>query len=150
MGILVLSFLLYRAIKEHRSGMHRAKATGILKKRFSFLTGFTIAITNPGMIIWWIIGYRLLHDLCLFDPISAPLKFLFIIAGCSGLGGYLIFIAFLLHKMQNSFSDTFISKMNVFLIFLLIIFIGDLIVKTNEKTLNSFIPNFSKYKTGQI
>ena len=120
LGVVVLSFLLYRSYREHKH-IPPAHAPHITyRKRTSFLTGFTIAITNPGMIVWWIVGYRLLLDLQLFDHMTATLRGIFLVSCCAGLGGYLSFIALLLNKVQESLSDKLLDRMNIIIMVLLV------------------------------
>lgn len=130
MGIIVLSFLFYRSFREHKYGVRQDDSPLVYKKRLSFLTGFTIAITNPGMIIWWIVGFKIFIDFSIFTEITPVIKFIFILSGCCGLVGYLIFIASILNRMQKSVSDRFIHKMNIFLMILLTVIILYFIVKT--------------------
>lgn len=122
-GLIVLVFLFSRSLKEHKHGILQEKKKLVYTKRLSFLTGFTIAVTNPGMIIWWIVGYKIFLDITLFETISPVIKFVFILSGCAGLVGYLCFLATLLHRMQQSFSDRFIHRMNIFLMILLAVLI---------------------------
>lgn len=128
-GIIVLSFLFYRSFKEHRYGVIQDDHPLVYKKRISFLTGFTIAITNPGMVIWWIVGFKIFIDFSIFTEITPVIKFIFILSGCCGLVGYLIFIATILNRMQQSVSDRFIHRMNIVLMFLLAIIIIYFIIK---------------------
>ena len=81
------------------------------------------------MVIWWIVGFKLFLDLSLFEEINAPIKLLFVVSGCSGLGGYLIFIANILNKMQESVSDRFLHRINLMLMILLTILIGYFAIK---------------------
>jgi len=122
-GIIVLSFLFLRSQNEHRHGIIRRDNRLVYTKRVSFLSGFSIAITNPGMIIWWIVGFKIFIDLELFDTITPLIKMIFILSGCAGLVGYLIFIASILHRMQQSVSDKFLHRMNKYLMGLLIFLI---------------------------
>lgn len=118
-GIAVLGFLLVHSIREYRCNVQKSEFPLIYKKRISFLTGFTIAVTNPGMILWWIIGFKLFIDLGLFTVITPGIKLSFIMATCTGLGGYLIFIAHVFHRMQKSFPQKYIDRMQIVLIVLL-------------------------------
>lgn len=129
LGIIVLLFLLMRAIKEHRNGLINDDNPLVYKKRLSFLTGFTIAITNPGMVIWWIVGFKLFIDMDLFLAITPIIKFIFIMSGCAGLVGYLIIIAALLNRMQQSVSDRFLHNINIFLIIILCALILYFVIK---------------------
>lgn len=130
LGIIVLSFLLYHSVRDHNRSVSGTAENPLGRKtRLSYLSGFLIAITNPGIIIWWIVGYKLFLDLKLFAAINAPLKILFIISGCAGLGGYLVIIACLLHRMKKAFSEKFIHRMNLALIILLVIVIAYFSIK---------------------
>lgn len=122
-GICVLSFLLYRSFQEYNHIPHPTDHPLIYKKRLSFLTGFTIAVTNPAIIIWWLIGFRLYMDIGVFTQITVPIKLLFIISGCTGLGGYLIFIAHMLHKIHKTFPEKYLDMMQIALMVLLLGFI---------------------------
>ncbi|MCX8125323.1 MAG: LysE family translocator [Spirochaetes bacterium] len=120
LGILVIIALLYRSYREHKHIPPHIKTHIQYKKRTSFLTGFTIAITNPGMIVWWVIGYKLLIDLELFQTMTIPLKATFLVACCTGLAGYLTLIAFMMNKLQESISDRLLDKMNIVIMILLV------------------------------
>jgi len=119
LGIVVLCILAYRTIKERHYVLNNGDRNN-RRGRFSYLSGITIAISNPGMIIWWIIGYRLYLDLNLFTQVGPGIKMLFIISGCLGLGGYLIFIAVLLHRMKESFQEHFIYNAHIVLTVILV------------------------------
>ncbi|MFH0975636.1 MAG: LysE family transporter [Spirochaetota bacterium] len=129
LGIIVLLFLFIRSMKEYRRGIVYYEKRLVYKKRISFLTGFTIAITNPGMIIWWIIGFKIFIDFDIFNTITPLIKIIFIISGCAGLVGYLIFIATILNKMQQSVSKKFLHRMNLYLMVLLGILISYFLIK---------------------
>lgn len=122
LGIVVLSILVYRTIRERHYILNNGERPK-QKGRYSYLSGITIAITNPGMIIWWLIGYKLYLDLNLFPYVEMGIKMLFVISGCIGLGGYLIFIASLLHRVKESFQERFIYKANILLAILLVMLI---------------------------
>ena len=128
LGIVILSFLLYKSIRE-RHYMEYKESRVEYRKRLSFLTGFSIAISNPGMIIWWIVGFKLYLDLGIFEHVTAGIKTIFIISGCMGLGGYLVLIASILHRVQKGLSEKFLYRANTVLIFLLFILIGYFSVK---------------------
>ena len=128
-GILVLAFILIKMYRERHVMVHQPDRPVMYHGRMSFFSGFTIAISNPGMVVWWILWYRFFLDLHLFDPVTAGIKLLFIISGCVGLGGYLIFISLFVNKMKKSFSDTVLYRANMFIISLLGILIIFFVVK---------------------
>ena len=120
LGILVIIALLYRSFREHKHIPSSHKPHIQYKKRTSYFTGLTIAITNPGMIVWWVIGYKLLLDLELFEVMTIPLKATFLVACCTGLAGYLTLIAFMMHRLQESISDKLLDRMNIVIMILLV------------------------------
>lgn len=136
LGIIVLSFLFFRSLKEHKRGIIQYEKRLVYKHRISFFTGFTIAITNPGMIIWWIVGFKLFLDIDLFDEITPLIKFIFILSGCAGLVGYLIFIATMLNRMKTSVSKKFLHRMNKCLMVLLAVLTIYFMVKLVSIILN--------------
>lgn len=135
MGIVVLSYLIYKSYGEREYMLHTEKRVRY-KKRLSYLTGFTIAATNPGMIIWWFVGFRIYADLNLFPEITAPVKLCFVISGACGLALYLILEALILHRFQKSFSEKFLYRANTFLIVILSILTSYFIYKLAIIVLN--------------
>ena len=99
--------------------------------RISFISGFSIAITNPGMLIWWIIGYHFFLNLALFREVTTAVKILFLVSALIGLGGYLIVVAIIVYKLKKSFSDKLLKRIHFFILavltFLILYFIFKLI-----------------------
>ena len=137
LGIVVLSYLLYKSFKD-RSYMINENKPVKYKKRFSFLTGFTIAVTNPGVIIWWFIGFRLFVDLNMFTEITNTVKLLFVFSGAFGLAIYLTLVPIILSRFQKSFTEKFLYRAHIVLVVMLSILIIYFIIK-----LLSLIFNFS-------
>lgn len=123
-GILVLGWMFYHTFRERKFKLQLVGEKKIVKKRISFITGFTIAATNPGMIVWWMFGYKIFLDFKLFPTISPAIKMLFLISGCTGLCLYMILVAKFLHNRQQSLSDNFLHKTNIFICGLLLVLIG--------------------------
>ncbi len=128
LGIAVLSYLVYKSYKERDYMLHEEKRVKY-GKRLSFLTGFTIAVTNPGMIIWWFVGFKLFADLNMFTEMTGMIKGLFVVSGAFGLSLYLTLEAVILHRFQKSFSERFLYRANTFLMIVLVFLILYFLVK---------------------
>ncbi|MCL2025748.1 MAG: LysE family translocator [Leptospirales bacterium] len=129
LGIMLLTILL---IKMHRDRNKPVQeTTPKYHGRISFVSGFSIAITNPGMLIWWIIGYHFFLDLALFKETTTAIKTLFLVSALAGLGGYLIVVALVVYKLKKSFSDRLLKFIHIFILtvltFLILYFIFKLI-----------------------
>jgi threonine/homoserine/homoserine lactone efflux protein len=122
LGVAVLSFLLYRSIREHQhhiKGINNSLDDKNNVRRYGFLTGFTLAITNPSMVLWWIVGFKVFLDLGLFYDVTIPLKIAFVLSGVTGLAGYLILLAMIIHRIHHTISDKVFLRMNLALIIVL-------------------------------
>ncbi len=135
LGIIVLSYLVYKSYQERKYMLHEESQISY-GKRLSFVTGFTIAITNPGMIIWWFVGFKLFADLNMFTEMTPAIKTLFVFSGASGLALYLILEAIILHRFQKSFSEKFLYRANIFLMVILALLISYFTVKLFALILN--------------
>lgn len=139
LGVVVLTYLVFKSYRERDYMLHREKRIHY-GKRLSFLTGFTIAITNPGMIIWWLVGFRLFADLELFPVIAGPVRALFVVSGAFGLCLYLTLLAIILHRYKKSFSEKFLYRTNTFLMVILVVLILYFITKLVGLLGNIHIP----------
>ena len=113
-GIVLLTVILIKMRIDRNKPIQ--ESTPKYHGRISFISGFSIAITNPGMFIWWIIGYKLFLDLALFPEITAAIKILFLGSALLGLGGYLIAVALAVYKFKKSFSDKLLNRIHVFIL----------------------------------
>jgi threonine/homoserine/homoserine lactone efflux protein len=118
LGAAVLSFILYRTIREYQHGgpgMDTALQQKNKKKR-GFATGFTLAITNPGIVLWWIVGFKVFLDLGLFTEVTIPLRIAFVLSGAGGLAGYLVILAMTIARVHRNIPDRMFRRMNLALI----------------------------------
>jgi threonine/homoserine/homoserine lactone efflux protein len=122
-GVAVLSYLLYHTVREYRRHIPSNDPSHDLKNnshRIGFLTGFTLAITNPGIVIWWIVGFKIFVDFEVVASVTMPLKLAFVLSGASGLMGYLVLLIMIIHRIHRNISDSVFRKMNLALIVVLV------------------------------
>jgi threonine/homoserine/homoserine lactone efflux protein len=84
------------------------------KKNISFLTGFSLAVTNPIMIYWWLLGHRFLNGFNLIEWGRDPSIIVFLAAGSLGIGSYLLLLAFGVYKIKKFFSVRTIKKITAY------------------------------------
>ncbi len=90
------------------------------KHDVAFFIGFSLAITNPLMIVWWLLGARILIDLGLIVKYTALENVLFLGIGALGIGSYLALLALIVLKAKGYFSERNIHKITlIFSVFLL-------------------------------
>jgi threonine/homoserine/homoserine lactone efflux protein len=101
-GAVFLWGLAYLTIKESKKPHDlRVKAPSLKSKRRAYLTGFSLALTNPPMILSWLYAVTLAKNLGLASPLTIGSKVLFIGGGALGLGGYLGSLSLVMHRIKH-------------------------------------------------
>ena len=95
--------------------------TSIKSKKLSFVTGFSLAATNPMMIFWWLIGMKIIKDLNLVSEFTSNINLLFLFTGGLGLATYLFTLTNILHWAKKFISNEMMKKVNFGLGFILIL-----------------------------
>jgi threonine/homoserine/homoserine lactone efflux protein len=103
------------AIREGRArrGVDRRSAEALRKRSVGLITGFSLALTNPFMIAYWLIGAHLMKGFGLLSHYSGSDYALFLAAGSFGIGSYLSCLAVVVFKVKRFFSEQAIRKMSV-------------------------------------
>lgn len=120
-GASVLVFILYRTIRELRHGgaVRDPVIHGKNRRRRGFATGFTLAITNPGIVIWWIVGFKIFLDFGLFTEVTVPLRIAFVLSGAGGLACYLLILAVTIARIHRDIPERAFQRMNLALVIVL-------------------------------
>jgi threonine/homoserine/homoserine lactone efflux protein len=94
-----LAFLTLRASrKPHELGLEHSSFSST---RWAWVTGFSIASTNPPIILSWLLAVTLAKRLGLASPFPASDKALFIAGGLLGLGTYPLCLGAVLHRFKH-------------------------------------------------
>jgi L-lysine exporter family protein LysE/ArgO len=101
-GVIVLWTLSFLTIRESRKPHEvRLEQSSLRSNRRAYLTGFTLALTNPPMILTWLYGITLAKHLGLASPFTIVTKILFIVGGALGLGAYLGALSAIMHRIKH-------------------------------------------------
>jgi threonine/homoserine/homoserine lactone efflux protein len=90
------------------------------KNNIAFFVGFSLAFTNPLMIVWWLLGSRILIDLRLIVRYTAIENIAFLGIGALGIGSYLTLLAFFVYRAKGFLSDHTIHRITMVFSVLLI------------------------------
>ena len=115
LNAIILIVLAIWTIRQSKSPIRHHSRSGnrLGKHNVAFLTGFSLAITNPLMVVWWIFGVRLLMDLRLMVKHTTSQTVLFLVVGGLGIGSYLSLLAFIVFKAKRFFSELTIKKITL-------------------------------------
>lgn len=127
-GAVVLWGLAYVTLKQSRkSRPPDLESLSLRRGRRAYLTGFSLAVTNPQMILTWLYGVVLAKHLGLANPFTNDLKAVFIAGGAIGLGAYLTMLGFVMHRLKHFFPVQALEKayfwLGIVLIFLSLFFV---------------------------
>jgi threonine/homoserine/homoserine lactone efflux protein len=76
----------------------------------AFITGFSLAFTNPMMIFTWLFGAAIAKDLNLVSIFTPNISLAFITFGALGLFSYLCFLAIILHWAKRFISNSTLQR----------------------------------------
>jgi threonine/homoserine/homoserine lactone efflux protein len=101
-GAVVLWVLAYLTLRESKKPHHlRLDMNSLKSKHWAYVTGFSLAATNPPMILTWLYGVALAKHLGLASPFTAQAKAIFIAGGALGLGGYLAGLSLVMYRIKH-------------------------------------------------
>jgi threonine/homoserine/homoserine lactone efflux protein len=110
-GALVLWVLAFVTVRESRrpSGIDWQHPS-LKKKRVAYVTGFSLAASNPPMILIWLLGVTLAKQFGLASPFTPGVKALYIAGGALGLAGYLSILGMVMHRIKRSIPVNALEK----------------------------------------
>jgi threonine/homoserine/homoserine lactone efflux protein len=91
------------------------------KKNVSFITGFSLALTNPMIMLWWLIGLHFFISMGLIEQNNIYYIIIFLIAGVTGIASYHLVLTISIYKSKKFFSDKGIRKLTAILGWALIV-----------------------------
>jgi threonine/homoserine/homoserine lactone efflux protein len=110
-GAFILWGLAYFTIRQSRRPQELRLENSVLNnKRWAYLTGFSLSISNPTMILSWLYGAALAKQLGLANHFSDGQKIIFIAGGVLGLAGYQQLLATLIQRMKHFIPANILGK----------------------------------------
>jgi len=97
-----LSVLLWRQAEKVHAPDPKARWAG---HGMSYLTGFTVGITYPPIMVTWLFGATLVKHLGLVPDFTPTLRVAFVLSGGAGLFSYPALLAVALKRTHHYFSD---------------------------------------------
>lgn len=115
-GSVILFVLGAHTLKTYKKTIQFDSESKILKHRgISLVVGFSLAVTNPFMIFWWITVADIEQQIGLIDNFSGSTHLLLILFGGLGLASYLTTLSFTLLWAKKFISDKTERRINLFL-----------------------------------
>ncbi len=106
----LLSYLTFKDAK--KANMLELSHPTLKSKRLSYVTGFSLAVTNPMMIVWWLIGVKFIKALGLVAEFTPQISLIFLIVGGLGLASYLFTLSNILYWAKKFISNKIMQRVN--------------------------------------
>ncbi|HEC98418.1 MAG TPA: hypothetical protein ENI58_09770 [Nitrospirae bacterium] len=120
-GVLLLVFgisLIRQGLQGHSLN---TKSTHMRHQGVSLVTGFLLALTNPMMILWWLIGEKIVEELGLITLFTHKIGLYFLVIGGFGMFTYPGILAIALSRLKRSISPSIIMRVTIASGFLLLL-----------------------------
>lgn len=110
-GALVMILLGVHALRNaHKAPLPTAAADEEGAHRAAFLTGMSLSATNPLIIVWWVLGYKLIADAGLVHFPGAASNILFVVGGVTGMSSYLLIIGSVIRRIQHRLTQSTVTR----------------------------------------
>lgn len=124
-GAIILWVLAYLTFRASRSP-HALAAAGspLASGRWAYLTGFSLAASNPQMMLSWVFAVALARHLGLATPFTTDAKVVFIAGGALGLAGYQAVLGAAVYRLKHFIPLAVIGRVYVWLAWTLLALSG--------------------------
>ncbi len=101
--LTLIGILAVRDGKERRPEREEEPGT-LASTSIGFITGLSLAVTNPLMVYWWLLGARLIMETGLLETMSPSQSLVVLLAGSSGIASYLTLMTFAVQRAKKFLS----------------------------------------------
>lgn len=120
-SIMLIALGIFTLLPHARRKSRKESETVLASGRLSLLMGFTIAVTNAPIMLWWLIYAHLVERLGIVSAFSTGTAIIFVFSGGLGIASYLILLSFLMKRLGRSISKKTETIINISLGVLLIL-----------------------------
>ena len=105
-GSIILFILGWHTLKNFRKTIHvEDQNKSLQRKGLSLVVGFSLAVTNPMMIFWWLTVADIEQRIGLIKQFTTDTHLLFLLFGGLGIASYLVTLSFILKWAKKFLSD---------------------------------------------
>jgi threonine/homoserine/homoserine lactone efflux protein len=102
------------------TGKENLSGSLLKKKSVSVITGFTLALTNPMIMLWWLVGFQFVTGIGLIRTSNIYYTIIFLLSGTAGILSYALLLSFGIYKSKKFFSDKSVRRITITLGYILL------------------------------
>lgn len=115
-SIILVALGIYAILGAKHTAKSKTQTQAVLNnKKISFVMGFSLAFTNPMMMLWWLIGSQFIIGMGIIAEMNLFYIILFLISGAAGIGSYLLLLSIGIYKTKRFISDEAVRKIMIWL-----------------------------------
>jgi threonine/homoserine/homoserine lactone efflux protein len=103
-GAIILWGLAWRTWQESRHPHAPDMQRTLSSHRWALATGFFLAVSNPPLVFTWLLGIAVAKRIGLVPVLTHASKLYFVAGGVLGLGGYLVLMSLVTHRIRHFLS----------------------------------------------
>jgi len=89
-----------------------SQKAALFKSHTSLAIGFSLAVTNPPIIFWWLFCFEFIKSIGIVPSFASEYAIIFLLSAGLGIASYLISLALFLKKVGKSISPEMEHKIN--------------------------------------
>ncbi len=109
-AVLLWGFAFLTLRESRRPHELGAASSPLASRRRAYVTGFTLAFSNPQMVLSWLLAVALAKRLGLASPFPASDRALFIAGGALGLASYLGLLGLVMYRVKHFIPATALGR----------------------------------------
>ena len=111
-GIILIVLGVFTLIHSDKHGYNNTEKTMLFKSHTSLLVGFSLAVTNPPIIFWWLFCFEFIKSVGIVPNFEAVYAVIFLLSAGAGIASYLSGLALFLRKVGKKISYKTEHKIN--------------------------------------
>jgi len=101
-GSIILCILGIITIRHSRNADETGmKRSYLQRKSWSFLSGVSLSVTNPVMILWWLSSLKIFTDMGVMPVLTTSVAVMYLLSGSLGLASYLLLVSLMVHMARD-------------------------------------------------
>lgn len=124
-GILLVLGIL--TLKGRKGKTLKGNKSPLSNDHLSLFVGFSLAVTNLTMMLWWLIGADFIRSTGIISHFTTTTTIIYLLSGTAGIASYLSILTLTFQRIGKLLSERFEHKLNIslgiFLILMAIYFI---------------------------
>lgn len=111
-GAAVMGASAFQTLRHHGPKEVRKVEAALSDSRIALSLGFSLAVTNPLVLFWWLICSEIVKDLGLVSVFDKTATAVFLLSGAAGFATYLVSLSLFLHHIGKDMTKKAEARIN--------------------------------------